>query len=448
MQSFRALVERHFRVYDERNETYQGEVLASMYYVMFNAETGPDDAFDALQQDLSSSHPDLLVFMRRDGGEDIIFIAERPPVQESRVWLNWALMALTFLTTAMAGAGLWKGFSDPSAASSWRTYFDLEYLLWGSLSFGLPLMAILGLHEMGHYLAARKHKLRTSLPFFIPVPPTIMPFGTFGALIRIKDPMPNRKVLFDVGVAGPIAGFVVAVPFLLLGAAFTDASAYEVPDYAEFAATGPITELSYELGQATYAGSGGGLHVVQFSAAKELPYTATLFINDTFQETQSGTIDGVTNVPLTLPADVANWTLTVTWEDGFISFGDPLIVTLLGPLMPGDYLSHPMFIAAWVGMLITGLNLLPIGQLDGGHIARAVFGAKAVWVNRAAMLFLMYLVFAFSSWLFLVLFVFFTGMYHQPPLSDHKPLDRKRLSIAALSLVILVLTFVMVPLQL
>jgi membrane-associated protease RseP (regulator of RpoE activity) len=451
VDSFRAAVERHFRVYDEREEHYGGELGASIFYVMGDASQF-GEKIDSLTKDIHQSNPDLLVFMRRDGGEDLVFVTERPPVKDSKTRLNGILFALTLVTTAMAGASLWKGFSNPEQGMDWSQFWNLEYLLMGGLTFALPLMAILGIHEMGHYLTARKHGLRSSLPFFIPIPPTIMPFGTFGAFIRLKDPIPNRKVLFDVGISGPIAGFIIAVPLLIIGASLTASGAHELPDLYEVEITGPVTLLADEFGRLEYVGTATGDQFVTITTGQELSYTMTLDVKSPsgdVSDTSTGKITDSIPVPLFIPDDATEWVLTFEWDTGFVTFGDPLLVTLLKPIFPDqDYLSHPTYIAAWVGLLITGLNLLPIGQLDGGHVARAVFGEKARFVNRLALVFLLYLVFAFSSWLFLVLFVLLTGMYHPPPLSDHQKLGNGRIAIGIIGLVILVLTFVLVPIQL
>jgi len=173
----------------------------------------------------------------------------------------------------------------------------------GGVAFGATLMAILTCHEFGHYIVARRHKVDVSLPYFIPLPPMIS-LGTLGAVIRMKTPIDDRRALFDVGAAGPIAGLVVAIPLLVIGLSISD--------------VGPVT------------------------------------------------------------------------PDGQLE-GNSLLYILLkylvfGMRLPNDYIDvnlHPMALAAWVGLLVTMINLMPIGQLDGGHVARAAFGqSHEKWSQR------------------------------------------------------------------
>lgn len=450
MEDFRHVVEKHFRVYDVSEESVGGERVASVYYVMFDGDI--EEKIEGVQQEIHAQNRDLLVFFRREGGEDLLFVAERPPVKDSKTRTNWILLALTILTTAMAGAFFWDGYANPRLDAGWDIAKDPMNWIMGFVTFGLPLMLILGVHEMGHYIAARKHRLRASLPFFLPLPPFLMPFGTLGAFIRLKDPLPNRKTLFDVGVAGPIAGFIVAVPVLLIGAALTQGAAHEVPDFYEVEVDGPFETLTQDFGDLTGTGNQTGTVVFMLQSQAAITYQATFSMetpNGTISETIQRSLETPTPLPLFVPADATAWSFEMAWETGFVDFGEPILYKILGPLAEdGDYLTHPTMIAAWGGIFITGFNLLPIGQLDGGHIARAVFGARAGIVNRLAFVFLLFAFLQYQGWMIAVLFVLLTGLNHPPPLSEHKPLDGKRIAIAVFALFMLVVCFVMTPIVL
>jgi membrane-associated protease RseP (regulator of RpoE activity) len=152
---------------------------------------------------------------------------------------------------------------------------------------------------------------------------------------------------------------------------------------------------------------------------------------------------------LQVPANATDASATVSWDDGLRGFGDPLLVRgvrWLG-LHNDGLMSHPTYIAGWVGLLVTGINLLPVSQLDGGHVARAVLGERMKYAAFASIAMLMFLAYAFRTWLFLALFIVLMGIHHPPPLNDRTPLDRKRLALAIVVLLILVLTFVPVPFQ-
>lgn len=253
---------------------------------------------------------------------------------------------------------------DPSVLGG-NLLIDPTFLALG-LSYSLCLFAILGVHEMGHYLACRYYRVDASLPYFLPSVPFLI--GTFGAFIRIRDPIPNRKVLFDVGVAGPLAGFAVTVPVLLYGVLNAE----------------PVT------------------------------------------------IDTAGDLSVGVP-------LLIEW----------LLSWMAPPLQPGQsyYLSGPLM-AGWVGCMATALNLLPIGQLDGGHISYAISGR---FHRLFSMIFLVAFValglFVFPGWLFLATLLIMFGPQH-PPLLDESPgLSRGRLLLAAVSLVILIVCFIAKPLS-
>jgi len=239
-------------------------------------------------------------------------------------------------------------------------------LLFGGPGLVLGGMSIMLAHEFGHYFACRYYRIDATLPFFIPFPSLV---GTLGAFIRIKSPIPHRRALFDVGIAGPLMGFVVALPVLVLG--FFDA-AY-VPTAAFDSGTG-------------------------------------------------------------------------------VTLGDPLLLQgmarlFLGPAPEGMTLAiGGLGLAGWFGLVLTGLNLLPIGQLDGGHVVYALVREKAEAVSRLGFWACVGLVYFGPSWFVWALLLLFLGRRHPPTLDDMQPVGRGRVVVALLGLVVFVVSFVPNPL--
>jgi membrane-associated protease RseP (regulator of RpoE activity) len=263
-------------------------------------------------------------------------------------------------------------------------------MVWAGIPFAAALIAILLSHEMGHYVLARRHRVDATLPFFIPFP---FGAGTLGAVIRIRSPMPSRRATLEIGAAGPIAGFVVALPLLLWGFAHSQV----VPDLPQ---GGLFSPLGWVL-----------------SAAGLMP-------------------------------SVAN-------QGEVLDFGDSLLThaaTALthGQLAPGMTLAlHPVAVAAWLGCYITALNLIPQGQLDGGHVVYALLGrtrARQVSVVASAALLGLGLAVSWmwACWWLVTRFV--VGTRH-PPALEEEPLRPAGRLLALLALVLLVVTFVPMPLR-
>lgn len=277
-------------------------------------------------------------------------VLERP----GRVWVNWLLFGLTAITTTWAGA----------AHQGINLLREPERFAVG-LPYALGLLAILGVHELGHYFTARRHHMNVTPPYFIPVP---FALGTFGAFIQMKSPPENRRALFDVAVAGPLAGLVVAIPALLIGLQ----SSVVVP---------------------------------------------------------AGAAD----------ADV-----------GGTSVGSSLLFAMLAKLALGEALEYghllrlsPLAFAGWLGLFITALNLLPVGQLDGGHISRALFGRHiATTIGSVAMWTLLLLaLFVWPGLMMWAIIVFFMAGTAATPLNDLTPLTpgKRWLGYAAFVLLGLIL---------
>lgn len=287
--------------------------------------------------------------LRRERRADLVVaVPGIPEATRSRVWVHVALFLLTMLTTTLAGALLF-GSGSLGSLAGWLS----------GLPFSLTLLAILGIHEMGHYLMARWHGMNATLPYFIPVPPPFI--GTLGAVVVMRSPTRNRATLFDVGFGGPIAGFVVALPLLILGLLLS--------------------------------------------------------------EVRMGTP----------------------------TLGRPLLiqglVALLKPHGPGFAIQlHPIAVAAYFGILLTGLNLVPVGQFDGGHVAYAALGRWARPVAIFALIAMVLMGFLlWRGWLLWALLALFSGLRHPAPLNDITPLDPARQVIALGALLLFVLTFVPVP---
>jgi len=242
-------------------------------------------------------------------------------------------------------------------------YLDLA-ALWTGIPYAAWLVAILGCHEMGHYLACRYYRIDATPPLFLPGPQ--FPFGTLGAFIRIRSPFADRNVLFDVGIAGPLAGFAVTVPALLYGLA-----------HSTVVATSP------ELG--------------------------------------------------------------VTLGDSLLS---RLLAFLVGPPTPDGttLLVHPAAYAGWVGLFATAMNLLPIGQLDGGHVTYALSPRLHLWVSRLALVGMLALGVFYLPWAFWGLILALAlGTRHPRLVDESRPLSRGRRLVAILGLAILILCFIPTP---
>lgn len=311
----------------------------------------------AVYQKLKSAFSPRTVPLVQPGGADATLIVLLPgEVQRKesertvRPWLHWLLFTLALATTTWAGAALQNIdlFRHPERFTA-------------GLPYSLALMAILGIHELGHYFTARRNGMQVTPPYFIPVP---FALGTFGAFIRMRSPVENRRHLFDVAVAGPLAGLAVAIPSLLAG---------------------------LKSSAITFDVAPGGT-----------PVTSSVLF-----------------------ALLSKISLGQTLEAG------------------QSVLLSPLAFAGWLGLLITALNLLPIGQLDGGHIARAMFGQRSGKVISSLSIWGLFLlaVFVWPALLMFALIVFFIAGRTSPPLNDVTPLTsgRRRLGYAAFVILALIL---------
>jgi membrane-associated protease RseP (regulator of RpoE activity) len=270
--------------------------------------------------------------------------------------LHLVLLLATVVTTIIAGA-LQQGVNP----------LETPVLLYTGIPFSFTLLLILGAHEMGHYLVSRRHHLDVTLPYFIPAPPIPFIIGTFGAFIRIRSPIRDKRALLDVGCSGPLIGVLVAIPVILLG-----------------------------LKLSTVTVMGGG------------------------EET--------------------------------ITLGEPLLFKLLswlalGPMTPEqNVILHPVAFAGWIGLLVTALNLLPVGQLDGGHVAYALFPEYHRYISLGMLgLLVVCGVIFWQGWLLWAVLLVFLGWRHPPPYQFWVPLDRRRRVLGLITIVVFGLTFSPAP---
>lgn len=291
---------------------------------------------------------------------------------KDRPWLNALLFVLTAASCWFVGLSWSVGYLYTGLSGENQPFelspdvFREPRVIALSLVYAFVLLAILLAHEMGHYLACRVYRIDATLPFFIPAPTLI---GTMGAFIKIRAPITRKVQLFDIGAAGPLAGFVLALPALIFGLSLS-------------------------------------------RAVPPLPRTDSLI------------------------------------------FGEPLLLKGLAAIFfrhqpgPFDIVVHPIAFAGWVGILVTALNLFPIGQLDGGHIFYALYGSRfrriATWILLG---FVVMGIFFWMGWLVWALLIRFMGVKHPPVQDEFKPLPPSRKFLAALLLVIFVLSFIPAPVE-
>jgi membrane-associated protease RseP (regulator of RpoE activity) len=304
--------------------------------------------------------------------------------------LHISLFVVTFITTTLAGVEWTTGQLPP---------YEFSMIAKG-LPYSISILLIITFHEFGHYFAARYHKIRATLPFYIPFPPIpyFINFGTMGAVIRTKSPIYSKKAMFDVGIAGPLSGFVICLAMLIYGFTHVPSIDYLLsihPDY-----------FSPDYGKE-------GLQLV-FGDSILFSFLRYIFVN--------------TN-----------------------SFFPPM----------SEIYHYPYLCAGWFGLLVTSMNMIPVGQLDGGHISYTMLGGENhTKISSISTIILAVLGFAgvldavlglnfgfgWSGWLFWALILYFVVKLKHPPVPDVLPLDRKRMLLGYLSFVIFVISFSPAPL--
>lgn len=305
------------------------------------------------------------ILAEQDGKQVVRAIKGRMNVRPREWWPNALLLVLTIFSLLFVGAA-----QDPKFTSLDQIFLGLPY--------AIGVLLILGSHELGHYFAARIHKVAVSLPYFIPVP---IPgsFGTLGAFIQLREPMRNRKVLLDIGAAGPLIGLIFAIPVLIIGLK-----------------TSPV-----------------------------------------------------------LPSPVIDVFMLKAPSAAYIIEGNSILYAVLKTIVFGRFLPDGMndvFInqltmAGWTGLLVTGLNLIPVGQLDGGHAIYSLIGERARMLFAPILVALGIASMFYGGWLLWLFLLLFLGRVYATPLDSITKLNPGRRMIAILALVMFVLVFMPIPLQ-
>lgn len=308
--------------------------------------------------------------------------------------INIILLIVTMLSVILAGAIY--AYDGPISGDFWTDLLASIQNIGPGISFAVSMMAILLAHEFGHYLAGRYHKANVTLPYFIPFP--FSPFGTLGAFIQMKDIPRNRRHLLDIGIAGPLAGVIVAIPILLVGLSLS-----------------PVEALPSFISQAQPTSSLEGNSIL---------YLLLKWI--------------VKGQMLPAPA-VYDIPAPLYWLR-YMFTGYPL------PLGGKDVMLHPIAWAGWAGLLVTSLNLIPAGQLDGGHLLYVLMGKKAVKVVPFILGAIFLLGFFWNGWWLWAILIFFFGRVYAEPLDLITPLDGRRKVLALIGLIVFILVFIPVPL--
>ncbi|MHB8361153.1 MAG: site-2 protease family protein [Thermoplasmataceae archaeon] len=328
--------------------------LLRFYYL---DSDNPDiaNSFDSLRIELV---PEGYIPFIDKGAENFIGVTFQQKKKYAPVYVNIIMLILTILSTVYAGYLYSQNYVPNGPDFFGRT------ILFSLVFFTTPLLTILGVHELGHFLVAKKLKVKASLPFFIPFIPIGASIGTFGAFISLRDPIPNRRAMTEIGAAGPIAGFLTAVPLMF------------VANYLQNIFI-PIK------------------HIVPFYL--NFPFIYNLF-------------------SLSLP----------------ISHNQVLF---------------PMVISVWVGIFATAINLMPVGQLDGGHVMRGLLGKRSRFASYFFLFIMIFLGFyyGFFGWLVLAMLIIFLGVTHPPALDDFSKLSKKDIVIGIAAIIMFILCFTANP---
>ena len=352
------------------------------------------DAYSVLSGGLQSLDVTPL-FRVEDGSETIILMKGVVRPKPSNPWINLILFIFTGISVVFAGT-LFEYRGPFTSDISVILPFLIPSLLRG-LAFAGALLAILLAHEFGHYLAARYHRSAVTLPYFIPFP--FSPFGTMGAFIQLKEPPKNKRILLDIGIAGPLAGLVIAIPLCFLGLYLS-----KVDTLPLFLSQGQAISLE----------------------GNSLLYLLMKFI--------------IFGQWLPAPVDLNGMSPILYWLRYFFT-GQPV------PYGALDVLLHPVAWAGWAGLLITALNLIPAGQLDGGHVLYSLFGRKSRIILPFILVALIILGTVWSGWWLWAFIIFLLGRAHAEPLDQITPLDNRRKALAVFGLVVFVLVFTPIPLS-
>jgi hypothetical protein len=347
------------------------------------------EAFDRLVT-LLRPHGLMPIFRKSaSGGQVILITGKMADPKPSNIWINIVLFALTVISVIWTG----MNYTDPAQlAQAGSSTEMLWFSLWhGGIPFAVSLLGILLAHEFGHYLMTRRHHTAATLPYFLPFP-TLM--GTMGAVIVWKELPRNKRILFDVGIAGPLAGLVVAIPVVVIGLIGSK--------------TGPILP------------SVGG-----FIEGNSIIYLMAKF--------------AVFGRLLPAPASYGALSPFLYWLKYFFT-GLPV------PTSGTDVFISPVAMAGWAGLLVTSLNLIPVGQLDGGHVMSVLFGKKLKYALPVILVLMGILGFFWNGWWLWVGLLLFFGRQTAEPLDQITDLDPGRRTLAFFMILVFILVFIPVPL--
>ncbi len=363
------------------------------YIVRYRGQLYSDSA-EAYEQLASSLRPlDVTPLFRSEAGQHVVLlVAGTIQTRPSNPLVNLVLFLLTLVSVIFAGT-LYT-YDGPVPEGLTELLWTLLRALPTGIPFAISLLAILLAHEFGHYLAGRWHKTHVTLPYFLPFP--FSPFGTMGAFIQLKEPPKNKRILLDIGIAGPIAGLVVALPILIFGLSLSELSPIVLR---------PGQGLSLEGNSILYL------------LAKYLVFGRLL----------------------PDPANYGNLSPLLYWVRYFFT-SQPL------PIGGLDVMIHPVAWAGWAGLLVTALNLIPAGQLDGGHIVYVMLGKRARSLLPFILATLVLLGLVWSGWWLWAFLIFALGRVHAEPLDQITSLDMPRKLVAVMGIVIFILVFTPVPL--
>jgi len=303
----------------------------------------------------------------------------------SNPWINLGLVIITIISVLFTGASYECQCLPPTTLAQWL----------GGIPMMLAMMAILLAHEFGHYFVARHHKVAVTLPYFIPLP-IISPVGTMGAFIQLRTPFKTKKQLFDIGIAGPLGGLIFAIPLIFWGVT-----------------NSTVSEINRGTNSVLEGNSIFYLAVKYFLHGQLLP-----------------SFDQYRDLPF--------------WQE---------FLRLLAGILPAgggtDIFINSLAFAAWFGLFVTAMNLLPVGQLDGGHVIYCLLGNKARWLGTALVGVMVFAgIFWWTGWLLWAMLVFFViGPGHPPPLNDLVELGLPRRLLAYMMIVIFIILFMPNPLQ-
>jgi membrane-associated protease RseP (regulator of RpoE activity) len=360
------------------------------YFLRYRGELirGSVEAYDQLAEALRT-YDITPLFRLEEGRQTVLLVRGTVHPKPSKVWVNLLLFALTVLSVLFAGAV--SSYTGPVPNDALGQIWALVTHIWVGWPFAISLLAILLAHEFGHYFVGRARGAAVTLPYFIPFP--FSPIGTMGAFIQMKSIPRNKRALFDLAVAGPLAGLVVAIPVLLLG----------------------LSQSS--LG--TVTASPGS-----FAEGNSLLYLLAKFVVFGKLLPASGNLTGLS--------------LLFHWISYFF-IGSP------SPVGSTDVFINQVAWAGWVGLLVTFLNLIPAGQLDGGHVIYAVFGKRVNRIVPVILVFTVLLGFFWSGWWLWAFLIFLLGRSHAEPLDQITQLGPRRKALAVLMLVIFLLALMPVP---